>query len=89
MHYAISLLDKDVISQLWVLNLIVVKNADCAKSDTPLIDEILMVKQLGDSKLQSRLCSFISNLVERPVVQENGGHEGLLSAHRGGRGRAL
>ncbi|EAY09523.1 hypothetical protein TVAG_102720 [Trichomonas vaginalis G3] len=61
-HDAITSLDKNVHNQLWELNLIVTANADCSKSQTPLIDEMLRVKQLGDSKYQSRLWTFVSDL---------------------------
>lgn len=61
-HDAITTLDKNVHNQLWELNLIVTANADCSKTQTPLIDEMLRVKQLGDSKYQSRLWTFVADL---------------------------
>ena len=68
-HDAIQTLDKGVHSQLWELNLIVTANADCGKGQTPLIDEMLRVKQLGDSKYQSRLWSFVADLATDKEVQ--------------------
>ena len=69
-HDAISSLEKGVISQLWELNLVVTAKADCSKSDSPLIDEMLRVKQLGDSKYQSRLWSFVVDLAHDVNIQE-------------------
>jgi hypothetical protein len=68
-QHGITTLEKKVHCHIWDLNLIVTANADCAKTQQPLIDEMLRVKQLGDAKYQSRLWSFVADLATDPVVK--------------------
>ncbi|OHT01444.1 hypothetical protein TRFO_31773 [Tritrichomonas foetus] len=67
---AISQLDKNVHGNIWELLLIVAFNADCSKSQQPLIDEMLRVKQLGDAKYQSKLWTFVADLATDPNIQK-------------------
>lgn len=69
MQEAISVLNKSVHCDLWRLNLIITNKLDCQKSQNALLDEMLRVKQLGDSKYQSDLWSFVADLSTDPIVQ--------------------
>jgi hypothetical protein len=69
-HNAIKTLDKSVHCHIWDLNMIVTANADCQKTQQPLIDEMLRVKQLGNSKYQSRLWTFVADLATDPKIKK-------------------
>ncbi|KAK8853878.1 Cfap46p [Tritrichomonas musculus] len=66
---AITTLNKSVHCDIWDLNLIVTFNADCEKSQQPLLDEMLRVKQLGDSTYQSKLWTFVADLATDQNIQ--------------------
>lgn len=69
MQEAIAVLNKAVHADLWRLNLIITNKLDCEKKQSALLDEMLRVKQLGDSKYQSDLWSFVADLATDPIVQ--------------------
>ena len=69
MQEAISTLNRKVHCQLWELNIIITANLECSKSQMPLLDDLLSVKQLGDSKYQSRLYTFVADLATEKQVQ--------------------
>ncbi|OHT08371.1 hypothetical protein TRFO_23215 [Tritrichomonas foetus] len=66
---AITTLDKSVHCHIWDLNLIVTFNADCLKTQQPLVDEMLRVKQLGGPTYQSKLWTFVADLATEPQIQ--------------------
>lgn len=67
---AIGQLNKTFIGGIWELNLIVTFNADCQKSEQPLIDEMLRVKQLGNEEYQSKLWTFVADLSHDKEIQQ-------------------
>lgn len=69
-NQAITQLDKSVHCKIWDLVLLVTANADCSKTEQPLIDEMLRVKQLGDSKYQSGLWTYVADLAHNSNVQK-------------------
>ena len=66
---AISQLNKSVHKNFWDLDLIVVFNSDCENTQQPLLDEMLRSRQLGDSKYQSNLWTFVADLATDPNVK--------------------
>lgn len=68
---AISQLNKNVIGHIWELNLIVTFNSDCSVNQQPLIDEMLRVKQLGDTLYQSKLWTFVADLSTDRSIQQS------------------
>lgn len=69
MQKAISTLEKTYHSYLWELNLIITNNLDSGKGKSPIVDEMLRVKQLGDEKYQSRLWTLVCDLSKDQNIQ--------------------